>query len=81
MNTANHSVGAGTVAASVAPTRPLTGDKVIHAIARMESTIQRMAQRQPHVKYVFDRLWEEVQEGRTELAQITKRLQDLESQG
>lgn len=81
MNTANHPVGAGTNTAAATVVTPSTGAKVIQAIARMASNIQRMAQRQPHMKYVFARLWEEVPEGRTELAQITKRLQDLESQG
>lgn len=67
-------------AATVAPDQPL-GSKVSHAIQRLESSVTRMAQRQPHVKYSFDNLWEEVQEGRKELAQIVKRLQELEGQG
>lgn len=66
--------------ATVAPAPPI-GSKVSHAIQRLESSVTRMAQRQPHVKYSFDSLWEEVQEGRKELAQIVKRLQELEGQG
>lgn len=65
---------------TAAPIQPL-GSKVSHALQRLESSVTRMAQRQPHVKYSFDNLWEEVQEGRKELAQIIKRLQELEGQG
>lgn len=58
----------------------LPGSKVMNAIQRLEACVTRMAQRQPHVKYSFDRLWQETQEGRDELAQILKRLQELEGQ-